>query len=185
MGVKLYADKGRLRLEWFFQSRKYYLYLGMEDTKSNRRKIAHSELLLELEADLENGEIDTSLKKYKAFFKGEPPPRITVAELYLQWIGEKSKGLTKKTVKKYEGNLKEITKFFPSLPVDALTLNHCRDFWEWIQKSGNNATTQNRKLANLQSCWDWGRQQEIIKSENPWRKIDKISLLYPTRCKKD
>jgi integrase len=173
--IYIYADKGRLRLEWFYQSQKYYLYLGLPDSKINRKNTLKSPLLIELEADLEVGCFDKSLKKYKSFLqaKGNIPEALSVVGLYQKWIDSK-KGLDNTTMKKYQGSLKEVSIFFQGILVTEVSPSVCLGFWEWIQLKSGRPTTYNRKLEKLQACWDWGKSQGIIDVENLWQKIKKI-----------
>jgi len=64
--VSVLSQKGLLRLRWRIErsDKRPVLYLGLPDTRSNRKK---AELLAkQIEIDLTNGSYDPTLEKYRA-----------------------------------------------------------------------------------------------------------------------
>jgi len=76
--VRTVRDRDRLRLEWTYQGKKYTLYPGLADTKTNRIKAR--EIALQIEADIECGIYDASLNKYKKIV--EPSQPLSSTELF-------------------------------------------------------------------------------------------------------
>lgn len=169
--VRIGTDKGRLRLEWSYNSKRYYLYPNLEDTITNRRKIIQSNFFLELIADLKEDKFDESLKKYKAIIN----PSITIINLLKGWI--ESKKCLPQTKAKYIGLIKDCESFWGHEKLsDTLSKKECESFIEWLEKKKQKVG--NRKLSSLKVCWDWGIQQGLI-SSNPW-KNSQISII-PSR----
>ena len=61
--VKVSADKGWLRLVWTNQGKRYFLTLGLPDSKTNR-KVALSRAT-QIQLDILSGNFDPTLAKYK------------------------------------------------------------------------------------------------------------------------
>ena len=62
--VSLHSDKGKIRLRWRLNSKRYSLNLSWKCTRTNiiaAKKIVHC-----IEYDIENNQFDTSLQRYKA-----------------------------------------------------------------------------------------------------------------------
>jgi integrase len=78
VGVSL--DRDRLRLNWRYAGKRYYLYLGLPDTRINRI-VAEGKARM-IEGDMATGNFDPTLVKYKPV-AAEPESQITADELLL------------------------------------------------------------------------------------------------------
>lgn len=61
--VAVQAFKGRLRLCWSYQSKRYFLYLELPEGKTNR--IVAEGKAKQIEGDMATGNFDRTLAKYK------------------------------------------------------------------------------------------------------------------------
>jgi len=61
--VTVQVIKARLRLVWSWQGRRFFLYIGLADTKPNRKAANTKAETIEL--DMTSGNFDRSLAKYK------------------------------------------------------------------------------------------------------------------------
>jgi integrase len=61
--VKVNSDKGWLRLVWTYQSKRYFLTLGLPDNKTNL-KVAQSRAT-QIQMDIVSDNFDLTLAKYK------------------------------------------------------------------------------------------------------------------------
>lgn len=77
--VVVQVFKGRLRLCWSYLGKRYFLYIGLPDSKLNRT-IAESKAKV-IEADLATSNFDLTLKKYKSEAQ-LLQDRLSVSELF-------------------------------------------------------------------------------------------------------
>ncbi len=61
--VVIQVFKERLRLVWSYAQERYFLYLGLPDSKVNR--LHADQKARQIEGDIATGNFDTTLKKYK------------------------------------------------------------------------------------------------------------------------
>jgi integrase len=116
--VHVRADKNWLRLEWTFGKR-YYLYLGLEDNKANRFK--SKDLQLKIEADIETGNFDETLNKYKLELTNKELADLTVASLYGRWLAYKAGEWDGETAKQRSYFLTQIDNYFGSQDARSIT----------------------------------------------------------------
>lgn len=167
----LRGDKGRLRIEWQTGGKRYYLYTGLEDTKSNRVKV--SKLQMEIEADLETGQLDPTLAKYKPHpDTGKRLSDLTATELFEEWLQFKSREWDKKTLR-LRSYLKGELKFFGDTRGRDLTTSDTQAFYSWMLEQPIEPATFNRKLGNFRSCWEWLKRMHYV-TDNPWENLPRL-----------
>jgi integrase len=172
--IHIRADKEWLRLEWTFSNQRYYLYLGLKDSKNNRLK--SKDIQLKIEADLETGNFDESLNKYKLLIASPTLTDITAVDLFKKWIKHKTNEWDNETTKQRSYFLTQIQSYFKSESAKNITRQKAMGFWQHLQNTSNHDTL-NRKLAILRECWEWGRTNHYL-PENPWKDI---KPLRPTK----
>jgi integrase len=103
--VSVQQYKERLRLIWTcpVEHKRRYLYLGLPDSAINRR--AAQQKALFIQNDMGSGNYDPTLKKYKTERQIERD-RLTIVDLFQQFMDYKAKGVTPKTLEKYKATLK-------------------------------------------------------------------------------
>lgn len=171
--VKVNPDKGRLRLTWSLSGRRYNLYLGLEDTKTNRLKAASTKL--QIEADIEQDCFDSSLVKYKICKnQGEKPSQDTCAEAFRRWIAYKSTFVDANTVSWYGQTLSYVTKLLPNTKASLLTKAEANLFTQKIKELGLHLETIKRKIENLAAAWKWNIENNYLTIKtNPWKGLSK------------
>jgi integrase len=175
--VHVRADKNWLRLEWTFGKR-YYLYLNLEDNKANRLKSKN--IQLKIEADIETGVFDESLKSYRLKLASRDLVDLTTIHLFKEWIKYKTSEWDSETAKQRNYFLTQISNYFEvQIAAKDITLKQACQFWLWLQNTGNNHDTLNRKLGILRECWEWGGGNYDL-PDNPW---NNIKPLKPMRRK--
>ena len=171
--TNLRADKSYLRLDWTYQKKRYILYLGLEDTKTNRLKTAKLQLLIE--ADMESQTLDITLKKYRNQKNGRLISEATVIELFEKWIEFKSKEWDPTTLKIRSYQKIDLVAFFKDKIGAALTTADTRDFYQWMEDQDIKAGTFNLKLENIQACWRWLKEMGLIEND-PWTGLRKLRV---------
>lgn len=169
--ICLDSDRGRLRLRWTYQSKRYFLSLGLEDTKTNR--LNSQPLILLIGADIESGNFDTTLKKYKR--KAETAGGFACSKLFEQWIDSKI-GLSKRTEEWHRSAIKKFIDICGDIDVKSVELAEVKRFY--MAFSHLSRTTQRRRIETLRACWDWGFSEHIVQN-NPWTKLPKIQPEKP------
>lgn len=167
MPVHINTNNNYLRLRWTYKGERYTLALGgLKDTKTNRRKL--QSLILEIEADIEQGQLDTTLKKYQ--FQLNDDDRFTCSELFQRWLKHKSNFVDSRTLDWYRPIAKNMTESNladRSAEIDADTAT---GFYYWLKCSNLKPDTIRRRIDALKACWDWGKNRYIVKT-NPWTEI--------------
>lgn len=85
--VSVTSDRDRLRLGWRYKGERYFLFIGLPDTVTNRR-VAEAKAS-QIELDMMSGHFDPTLRAYKL----QLPSRshLTVTGLFNKFIQHKSK----------------------------------------------------------------------------------------------
>ena len=105
--VVVQVFKDRLRLCWSFLGKRYFLYIGLPDSKVNRT-VSESKARV-IEGDMATGNFDPTLKKYKPEFQ-QKLARISVVKLFETFMLEKAKEVTLKTMEKYQATLRYLSR---------------------------------------------------------------------------
>jgi len=174
--VRTVRDRNRLRLEWVYQGKKYTLYPGLGDTKTNRIKAR--EIALQIEADVERGVYDISLSKYK-----KPVERfksLSSVELFELWLQFKKLEWDAETFK-IRSYLKSDLQFFKN-STNSLNKQDVKSFYDWLSTRKLAAETFNRKLDVFVVAWDWLVRQKYV-AENPWHDLPRRKVGKSRRSK--
>ena len=105
--VSVIADRSRLRLGWRYKGKRYFLFIGLPDTVTNR-KVAEAKAS-QIELDIVSGHFDPTLRRYKdsSFHQSQ----LTVKALFENFIQYKAKTVVPATLDKYRALLDYLDKF--------------------------------------------------------------------------
>jgi integrase len=174
--VSISPYRGRLRLRWSYQGKRYTLSLEQPDSKVNR-SVAQSRASV-IEGDLATGNFDTSLAKYKPQSK-QQAANISIAELLERFTAYKRKSLYARSLDKFKALKKPLAEFFgdrSALLVDEDAADNFRVFLA----QNLAAVTQRERLTTLSACWKWAIKQKLA-IENPWKEALKRVKVPPVQ----
>jgi integrase len=130
-------------------------------------------LILLIEADIESGNFDISLKKYKR--KVETAGGFACSKLFGQWIDSKI-GLSERTEEWHQTSINKLISICGDVDVKSIGFAEVKRFY--LSLSNLSRTTQRRRIETLRACWDWGISENLVQS-NPWTKLPKIQPEKP------
>jgi len=161
VAVEIFKD--RLRLRWGHAGKRHCLYIGLPDTKVNR--MAAESKARQIELDMASDNFDTTLRKYKT---QEQIKRslVQVTELFEKFMTEKSKGIYKRSLEKYQATLGYLQKYFTDKQADSLNVTQAEKFSEWLCGQISPITAKER-ITLLNACWSWAVEQGLTE-QNPW-----------------
>ncbi|MDZ4871045.1 MAG: Tyrosine recombinase XerC [Chroococcidiopsis cubana SAG 39.79] len=160
--------KERLRLVWSYAGKRYFLYLGLPDSKTNR--IVADQKARQIEGDMATGNFDPTLKKYK-FEAVSRRSQISAVALFEQFTESKAKYLATPTLAKYAAIVGYFKQCFGDNPASAIAEVDAEAFTDWLLTQIEPITAKDR-LALIKACWRWGIEQDLVES-NPWKEISK------------
>jgi len=172
-GIKKKAPKGtvvvqvfkdRLRLCWSYLGKRYYLYIGLPDSKTNRTMAEVKAGAIE--GDLATGNFDSTLKKYKSEAQRFRNSQLTTVGLFQKFSDFKARDLSHRTLEKYAAIAKSFQRYFQDKPAQAVTHQEAENFTTWLITEVAPITARDR-LALLKACWEWGIKQNLVEF-NPW-----------------
>lgn len=165
--VGIESNNGVLRLRLprqIYGGRQKYLYMGLNDTKPNR-KIAAAKAK-QIESDIFFERFDPTLVKYKPPvypFPSAREPRsqeLTLTELWQQYAELKAKSLSPSSLKDFRRTANHIQ----SLPNKSLA--HAKAIARHLQEFLS-ADTAKRTLTQINACCKWALDEGLI-DENPF-----------------
>jgi len=159
--VSIQTVKGRLRLCWSCQGKRYYLSLGLPDRPTNRLAAERKAKIIEL--DIVSDNFDQTLAKYNPKFKVQS---LSVVELFQKFTDHKAKQIYDQSLTKYRALQGYLAQFFRNKTVAQVTEDDAEKFKEWLAQRLQPVTLRER-LTLLKSCWSWGIQKKLA-TENPW-----------------
>jgi integrase len=163
--VVIQVFRERLRLCWSYIGKRYYLYIGLPDSKLNRVNAAEP-LARRIEGDIATGNFDPSLKKYKPDLR-QKLEQTSAVELFGAFIQFKSKKIGDRTLDKYRATLKNLKDFFGDKPAIQVGLpENAMKFVEYLPTKVS-LDTAKTYLTLISACWDWGLSKDYVES-NPW-----------------
>jgi integrase len=179
MAVKIEEFKGRLRLRWSFQGKRYSLYLGLDDTGLGRTVASGRASLID--ADLISGNFDRTLAKYKPACTpctdvSNSSSELTALELFNRFADHRMRDLDPRTKQKYHSLARKLSAFLKDENA-AIDADRAEQFRSDFGK-GLGARTQKEYFAMLSSCWDWGIEKDFA-SANPWGEVGKRVKVAP------
>ena len=163
--VVIQVFRERLRLCWSYLGERYYLYIGLPDSKLNRANAAEP-LARRIEGDIATGNFDPTLKKYKPAQRRKFE-QTSVTELFEGFVQFKAKLISDRTLDKYRATLKHLRDFFcdkPAILVGGSGLSI--KFAEYLPKKVSPVAAKTY-LTLVSACWDWGLKNGYVES-NPW-----------------
>jgi integrase len=152
--VKIENVNGRIRLRWTYQTKRYCLAAKLSTSPTNLKSAQRTALQIELDIAAKN--FDCTLKRY-----GKDSPLTTVAsslDLWERWV--KSLKLSDRTA---NGHYKAIGNCIATYSPSTTSIL-------WLEKVQWSASTFNSRLGYLRRCFDWGVEQQLVRS-NPYQKV--------------
>jgi integrase len=107
--VSVQVFKDRLRLCWSYHGKRYFLYVGLPDSKINR--VVAEQKARQIEGDMATGNFDSSLRKYKPEYQ-QQALRISAIARFERFMVHKAKEVTPRTMQKYRATLGYLKSFF-------------------------------------------------------------------------
>jgi integrase len=169
--VKVNSDKGWLRLVWTYQSKRYFLTLGLPDNKTNL-KVAQSRAT-QIQLDILSDNFDLTLAKYKPTPALQEIKQLTLMELFERFKGFKEKQVDARTLEKYISVQIQLCEVYGNV------VNPDPEaFLTYLEKQGNGKRLIKSKMQMLASCYKWGMEQQLV-SSNPWEKLPSYLRVPP------
>jgi integrase len=155
---------GRLRLRFSLNGHRYQFCVGLADTKANRVKV--KDICLLIESDIESGNFDKSLSKYKLDKKtGKTLHDITLSELFDKWFNSIKTQVDPNTIRKHGYVRTELLALVGDKPLRQFTKYDVNQFIDCQLSKGIKAYTIKRKLLTLSSLFDFAKDRQLV-SEN-------------------
>lgn len=178
VGVEVNSGRLRLRLpRHLFSGQQRYLYLGLLDTKTNR-KVASAKAAV-IEADILFERFDPSMEKYKSPVYSAPQKieEVSLSQLWGQYTDFKSKILSPSSMKdfrKVANHLALCPYQFPSQAKEVLN---------YFQHNLSPDTTR-RCAMQLSACCEWAVDQGLLAKNsflglNRWLKSPRTRNINP------
>ena len=177
--VSVTADRSRLRLGWRYKGKRYFLFIGLPDTVTNR-KVAEAKAS-QIELDIVSGHFDPTLRRYKdsSFHQSQ----LTVKALFENFIEYKAKTVVPATLDKYRALLDYLDKFFGDTLVIGVNINEAEKFTSWFNAQNLSKVVIRERLGLLSSCWQWAIEQGFVEN-NPWATIPSMIKIPPKQMPK-
>lgn len=163
--VVVEAIRGRLRLRWSYQGKRYFLAAELPDSATNRKVVEAKARIIERDMATEN--FDRTLNRYRP--EGSQQDNLIVAELFEQFTAHRRKDLYPQSLAKYVGLQGYLAAFFKVKPAHQVSVADAEKFRDWLAKKVAPITLRER-LSLLKACWKWAIQTKRV-SENPWLDI--------------
>ena len=160
--VSVTSDRDRLRLGWRYKGERYFLFIGLPDTVTNRR-VAEAKAS-QIELDMMSGHFDPTLRAYKLQLPNRS--QLTVTGLFNKFIQHKSKTVVSATLDKYRGLLNYLEEFFKTRSVAEVSVAEAEKFSSWYDSQDLSKVVIRERLGLLKACWEWGIEQTLVES-NP------------------
>lgn len=165
--VSVQVFKDRLRLCWSYHGKRYFLYVGLPDSKINR--VVAEQKARQIEGDMATGNFDPSLRKYKPEYQQHQC--ISVTKLFERFMEQKAKDVTPKTMEKYRATLGYLKRFFKDVAAEAVTSSNSEGFARHLNGEGLAPNQCKRRIEELKACWNWAIAKNAIASNNPWTEV--------------
>ncbi len=167
--VSVQIFKDRLRLCWSYCGKRYFLYVGLPDSKINR--VVAEQKARQIEGDMATGNFDLSLRKYKSEYQ-QQHQSISMTKLFERFMAQKAKEVTPKTMEKYRATLGYLNRFFGDVAAELVTNSGAEDFAQHLNE-GLAPNQCKRRLEELEACWNWAITKNLIAPVNPWTEVAK------------
>ena len=179
--VVVQVFKERLRLVWSYWGKRYYLYIGLPNSKINQ--VVAKQKACQIEGDMATGNFDPTLKKYKSEYL-QKVKSISVTELFRTFMTEKAKSVTPKTMEKYKATLGYLNQYFRNKVAQDIDIEQAEDFAHYLDDKQLSSDQRKRRLGELKACWKWASEKKLINSDNPWHEVAKRIKVPPKQKSK-
>lgn len=164
--------KGKIRLRWSYQGKRFSLNTQLPDSQRNQASAIRIANIIE--GDIGTGNYDESLDKYRLMLglapKHQAPvkviPKLTVHQLFEQFIEFKSQEVYKRTLEKYHGLLPHLDRKLLATEVDSTYVSELTAHLR--KKVGLEPITLKERLHLLKATWTWGMNEGLVDA-NPWQ----------------
>jgi len=168
--VGVESNNGRLRLRLprqVYGGQQKFLYLGLADSKDNRR-LAQAKAA-QIESDIVLERFDPTLHKYKPYEPRQKASGELLCDLWQQYTLFKSKTLAPSSLRDF----KKIENHIQRLP--AQSLEKAKAITNYLLDNSSPDTAR-RVIMQLNACCEWAVERGIILT-NPFKgtRLDKIS----------
>lgn len=174
--VSVQVFKDRLRLCWSYYGKRYFLYVGLPNSKINR--VVAEQKARQIEGDMATGNFDPSLRKYKPEYQ-QQALCISAIELFERFMAQKAKEVTPRTMQKYRATLGYLKSFFSDMVAESVKDFCAEEFAQHLKNKGLSLDQCKRRLEELKACWNWAIAKNTITSENPWTEVAKRIKVPP------
>lgn len=175
--VAIQSIKERLRLCWSYDGKRYFMSLGLPDSKINRAAAAL--VANRIEEDIRTQNFDATLLKYRVSSHGAGAG-LKATDLFQRFYKFKLPALKRQTQQKYQALGNQVGEFFGEAAGD-VSVKDAIAFLAWLQTRMELVTVRDR-VSILKACWDWGISQNLA-SFNPWNdarnSLKKVSRKKP------
>lgn len=173
--VSVKTDRGRLRLVWSWQGKRYFLALGLHDTRLNR--VLAEEKAKSIEKDILLGQFDQTLNRYQP--RQPDKTALTGQDLINRFLSKEKGQLSKQAQYKYGAVTKHLLRAFGTKPAIDLTEQDAEKF---TNKVGETLLPETvfQYLSILRACWSWAAEVYNFPL-NPWNKVIKKVRGHPKR----
>ena len=159
--------RGKLRIYWTFDRKRYFIHTGMPDTAVNRL-VAESKAK-QIEADCATGNFDKTLSKYKS--KSKVSDCITCSDLFSRFTAWKGERIHPNTMGLYFSIQRNIDQVIGPRLASSVTENDAIKFRDFLLSQISPVTAKSR-IGRLKACWEWAIAAELIQvNQNPWNDI--------------
>ncbi|QZZ22265.1 DUF3596 domain-containing protein [Leptothermofonsia sichuanensis E412] len=173
--VSVKTDRGRLRLIWSWQGKRYFLALGLHDTRLNR--VLAEEKAKGIERDLLLGQFDQTLNRYQP--RQTDRSDLTGQDLINRFLSKEKGQLSKQAKYKYGAVTKHLLSLFGAKPAIDLTEQDAEKFTKKVGETVRPETVF-QYLSILRACWSWAVEAYSFPL-NPWNKVIKKVKGHPKR----
>jgi integrase len=154
-------------LAWSWEGKRFWLYIGLPDTKPNRKAAEIKARTIEL--DITSGNFDPSLVKYKP----QKQESISVSELFDHFVEYKRRKIENGTFAKYTAFQKHVSVFFKNKTSLSVSETVAENFRDWLAQKLEPITVRER-IVMMNACWEWAQKKKLV-LENPWAEV-KVSV---------
>jgi integrase len=167
MKVTIEKHKGRLRLRWLYQGKRYTMAVGVDDNPTGRAQAKRK--ASEIELDISVGYFDPSLLKYKPRLLGKTATEISAVDLFVRYtqVMKHEKALSQGALNKYQGAQSHLKRVLVDIPASAVTPLLAGNFTAALVERLSGYTAK-QYLFLLRSCWDWAKGKYHVGESNPW-----------------
>lgn len=151
--VSILVSNDRLQLRFHFNGKRYYLSLGLPDSKLNR-KAAEAKAKL-IESDIAFDRFDPTLAKYKPQLAPSTAtpltpltPKIPFIDLWEKYTLYKSSQITASTLTRDYGKIAKRLQAMPTTLEDAIGVR------DWLLSKYSSEVAR-RTLVQLNACFNW------------------------------